>query len=148
METRQVFGNLTRLRIEDMTTTDTVRVVPAQPRANAQVKFADGRIYEGPLWTELRHFVDAAGAEKPWPFPIVAALIDNELRELTYHIDRDVEVAALGTDDRDGSRFAGWWRHVLRHLSVRLLDDDEKLADHGLVHLLVPTPTNLSCPVA
>ena len=92
-----------------------MRVVPAQPRTNAQVKFADGRIYEGPLWTELRHFVDAAAVDRPWPLPIVAALIDNELRELTYHIDRDVEVTALGTDDRDGSRI---YRRSLTFLLV------------------------------
>ena len=79
-------------------------VVRAEPRNTAQVKLADGRIYEGPIWTELHRFIEAAGAEKPWPFPIVAAIIDEELRELTYHIDRDVAVTPLGMDDRDGSR--------------------------------------------
>src|SRR5512144_3019310 len=98
-----------------MINSETVRVIPAQPRTNAQVKFTDLRIYDAPLRTELRHFVDAAGAEKPWAFPIVAALIDNELRELTYHIDRDVEVTALGTDDRDGSRI---YRRSLTFLLV------------------------------
>ena len=91
------------------------KVARARPRKTAQVKFSDGRTFEAPRKTELRHFVDAAGAEKPWPFPIVAALIDDELRELSYHIDRDVEVMALGTDDRDGSRI---YRRSLTFLLV------------------------------
>jgi uridine kinase len=90
-------------------------VVKAEPRKTAQVKLADGRIYEGPVWTELRHFIDAADTEKPWPFPIVASIIDEELRELTYHIDRDVTVTPLGMDDRDGSRI---YRRSLTFLLV------------------------------
>jgi uridine kinase len=116
-----------------MTDIQDAKVVPAQPRTDAQVKFTDGRIYEGPLWTELRHFVDAAGAEKPWAFPIVAALIDDELRELTYHIDRDVEVTALGTDDRDGSRI---YRRSLTFLLVvavhQLFPDAMVTVDHSV----------------
>jgi uridine kinase len=91
------------------------KVVRAESRQTAQVKFSDGRIYEGPLWTELREFVDAAEVDQPWRFPTVAALINDELRELTYHIDRDVEVTALGTDDRDGSRI---YRRSLTFLMV------------------------------
>ena len=90
-------------------------VRPAAARSTAIVKFAENRLYEAPLRTELRHFVDAAHADQPWPFPVVAALINNELRELTYHIDRDVEVKALGMDDRDGSRI---YRRSLTFLLV------------------------------
>ncbi len=41
---------------------------------------------------------------QPWPSPIVAALIDNQLRELTYPVEHDILVQPLGMDDRDGSR--------------------------------------------
>jgi len=80
-----------------------------------QVTFADGRIYEAPLGTQLEAYVRAAAADVPWPMPIMAALIDDELRELTYHIERDVEVTALGMDDRDGSRI---YRRSLTFLLV------------------------------
>jgi uridine kinase len=90
-------------------------VRPAQPRTTAQVKLADGRIFEAPVWTPLEAYSDAAGAERPWPSPIVAALIDDELRELTYHIEKDVEVTPLGMDDRDGSRI---YRRSLTFLLV------------------------------
>ncbi len=79
-------------------------VRPAQPRTTAQVKFADGRSYEAPVWIELEQYIRAAEIDQPWASPIVAAMIDEELRELTYHIERDVEVTPLGMDDRDGSR--------------------------------------------
>jgi uridine kinase len=99
-----------------MKTPDTLPdVVPAQPRTTAQVKLADGRIYEAPTWTQVRYYVEAAGRERPWTFPIVAALIDDELRELTYHIERDVEVGPLGMNDRDGSRI---YRRSLTFLLV------------------------------
>jgi uridine kinase len=81
-----------------------ILVHPAQPRTTAIVRFADGRSYEAPVGTELEQYTRAAGAERPWASPIVAAMIDDELRELTYHIERDVEVTPLGMDDRDGSR--------------------------------------------
>jgi uridine kinase len=87
----------------------------AEARGTAQVTFADGRVYEAPLWTPLEDYVRAAGEERPWPMPIVAALIDDELRELTYHIERDVEVKPLGMDDRDGSRI---YRRSLTFLLV------------------------------
>lgn len=92
-----------------------VQVYPAEPRTTAQVKLPDGRIYEAPVGTEVRHYIDAAGAERPWPFPIVAALIDGQLRELTYHIVRDALVTPLGMDDRDGSRI---YRRSLTFLLV------------------------------
>ena len=87
----------------------------AEPRATVQVTFADGRIYEAPLGTQLEAYVRAAAADVPWPMPIMAALIDDELRELTYHIERDVEVTSLGMDDRDGSRI---YRRSLTFLLV------------------------------
>lgn len=80
------------------------QVYPAHPRATAQVKLADGRVYEAPTWTPLEAYLRVAAADRPPRSPVVAALIDDELRELTYHIEKDVEVTPLGMDDRDGSR--------------------------------------------
>jgi uridine kinase len=108
-------------------------VRPAQPRTTAQVKLADGRIYEAPVWTPLEQYINAAGAERPWPFPIVAALIDDELRELTYHIERDVEVTPLGTDDRDGSRIYRRSLTFLMVVAARELFPDVRLRiDHSV----------------
>jgi uridine kinase len=105
----------------------------AEARATAQVRFADGRIYEAPVWTQLEAYVRAAEEEQPWPSPIVAALIDDELRELTYHIDRDVEVTPLGMDDRDGSRIYRRSLTFLLVVAARELFPDARLAvDHSV----------------
>ena len=58
-------------------------VRPGTPRTTAQVWFDDGRIYEAPVGTPLEAYIKAA--EPAWPLPVMAALIDDELRELTYH---------------------------------------------------------------
>jgi uridine kinase len=108
-------------------------VRPAEARATAQVSFADGRVYEAPLWTPLEAYVRAAGEERPWPVPIVAALIDEELRELTYHIERDVEVTPLGMDDRDGSRIYRRSLTFLLVVAARELHPEVRLAvDHSV----------------
>jgi uridine kinase len=106
---------------------------PAEPRATAQVTFADGRIYEAPVWTPLEAYVRAAGQERPWPMPIVAALIDDELRELTYHIERDVQVTPLGMDNRDGSRIYRRSLTFLLVVATRELFPDARLrVDHSV----------------
>ena len=91
-------------RYANYTAGDPSTVHSAQPRVTAQVTLTDGRVFEAPVGTPLETYLTAADVERPPRFPTVAALIDNELRELTYHIERDAEVTALGMDDRDGSR--------------------------------------------
>lgn len=108
-------------------------VAPAQPRTTAQVKFADGRIYEAPMWTPLKAYVNAAAADQPWRFPVVAAMIDDELRELTYHIERDVAVTPLGMDDRDGSRIYRRSLTFLLVVAARELFPEARLSvDHSV----------------
>ncbi len=118
-----------------MTTTleSPVQVVRAEPRTTAQVKFADGRTYEAPVGTLLEWYVRAAAADQPWPSPIVAALIDNQLRELTYPVEHDILVQPLGMDDRDGSRI---YRRSLTFLLVvaasELFPEARLTVDHSV----------------
>ncbi len=109
------------------------RVVRAEPRTTAQVTFADGRTYEAPVGTPLEWYIRAADAETPWPSPIVAALIDNYLRELTYPVEHDVTVRPLAMDDRDGSRI---YRRSLTFLLVvaasELFPDAHLTVDHSV----------------
>ena len=44
-------------------------VHPAQPRTTAQVKFADGRSYEAPVWTQLEEYIHAAGTRQALALP-------------------------------------------------------------------------------
>jgi uridine kinase len=77
-------------------------ITRAEPRPTAQVWFADGRVFEGPVGMPLEEFVRAAGTDPR--APTVAALIGMELRELVYRVDGDVEITPVTTADSDGMR--------------------------------------------
>jgi len=104
---------------------------PAPPRTTAQLKFSDGQILEGPLYTTIESFI-RAGDFPPEPLP-VACLVDGQLRELTYHADRDLNVHVLTTADSDGMRV---YRRSLSFLLVavahELFPEAQILVDYGL----------------
>jgi uridine kinase len=74
----------------------------ADPRESVQVRLDDGRILEGPVDTPLEAFVRCI--TQPDEPPIVAALVDGYLRELTYKISKDVDVRLLSNATSDGKR--------------------------------------------
>ncbi len=90
-----------------------ITIRPAKPRDTAQVWLNDGRVFEGPVGTPLEQFIHAAGSDPG--APTVAALIDNELRELTYRVEQDIEVAPITMAESDGFRI---YRRSLAFLLV------------------------------
>lgn len=74
----------------------------ARARDSVLVRFRDGRIFEAPVGTPLDAFVRSAYDDNS--VPIVAALTDCKLIELTYPVERDIEVIPLAIDDSDGMR--------------------------------------------
>jgi uridine kinase len=107
------------------------QIHPAKPRDTAQVWLDDGRVLEGPVGTPLEAFVQAAGFDRE--IPVVAALIDNELRELTYRVESDIEVKPVTMADSDGFRI---YRRSLAFLMVtaiqELFPDTNVYIDHSL----------------
>jgi uridine kinase len=79
-------------------------VHPGKPRSTAQVWFHDGQIYEAPVGTPLEQYIRAAESRGMSGLTPVAALIDNDLRELTYRVEKDVDVQPITMADVDGSR--------------------------------------------
>jgi uridine kinase len=96
-----------------MTDDLTTGVRSAEPRQTAQVRLADGRVFEAPVGTPLEAYFDVALADGP--VPVIAALVNGELRELTYPIQRDSRVDALLLSDSDGVRI---YRRSLSFLLV------------------------------
>ncbi|NIV39845.1 MAG: nucleoside kinase, partial [Anaerolineae bacterium] len=86
---------------------------PAEPRDTAQVWFDDGRVFEGPVGTPLEEFIKVAGSDPK--APTVAALINNELRELSYRVEGDIEVTPITMAVSDGFRI---YRRSLAFLLV------------------------------
>lgn len=104
---------------------------PAQPRATAQIKFSDGQVLEGPLNLTIEQFVKAGNfPEEPAP---MACLVNGQLRELTYHADKDLEVQLLTLADSDGMRV---YRRSLSLLLVavthELFPEAQIIIEYGL----------------
>ncbi len=104
---------------------------PAEPRDTAQVWFSDGRVFEGPVGTPLEAFIRVAGSDPK--APTVAALIDNELRELIYRVEADIEVTPVTMASSDGFRI---YRRSLAFLLAtavhELYPDATVYVDHSL----------------
>lgn len=106
-------------------------IQPAEPRQTAQVRFPDGRVFEGPVGASLSDFIKAA--YPPNEHPIVAAMADGQLRELHYRVGRDMEVQPIDTFTTDGLRI---YQRSLSFLLVvaihKLHPDTQVIIDHSV----------------
>lgn len=112
-------------------TKDTRQVKPAKPRQTAQITLPDGNTFEGPIGTTLEDFLSVACPEAE--VPLIAALVDGQLRELTYAIERDCHVKPIDLSESDGVRI---YRRSLTFLMVaavsRAFPEAEVYVDHSL----------------
>jgi uridine kinase len=104
---------------------------PSQPRSTAQIKFSHGQILVGPLNATIEDFIKSSGFPAE-PIPI-ACLVNRQLRELTYHADRDLDVHILTLADSDGMRI---YRRSLSFLLIaaahELFPEAKIVVDYGL----------------
>ncbi len=77
---------------------DEIREVPR--RETVQVFLPHGRILEGPADSQVQVFLAGLETEAP----IVGAVINGSLRELTYRIEMDARVRAVTMGEPDGMR--------------------------------------------
>jgi uridine kinase len=71
-------------------------------RATVEIHLPDGRVYSGPRGAALEIFMKALPEwDNP---PIVGAVMNGELRELTYPVTIEARVRPVTTADSDGSR--------------------------------------------
>ena len=77
-------------------------IVSSTPRSDVEVKLPNGQIIKGPrgecVGNFLKMFNEWDGS------PIVGAVVDGNLRELTYPIQKDAEVRPLNMSTSDGSK--------------------------------------------
>jgi uridine kinase len=95
------------------------------------VEFKDGRIFEAPVGTTLESFIEAAYNDDP--VPIVAAVSNCKLYELTYPVTCDMEVTPVSIGESDGFRI---YRRSLIFLLVvaahQLFPEAQIYVDHSL----------------
>jgi len=106
-------------------------VRPSKPRGTVQITLPDARTFEGPIGTTVGAFLSVA---LPQPeVPIIAALVDGKLRELTYPIARDATVEPIDLSQSDGERI---YRRSLTFLMVaaahRIFPEAQIYVDHSL----------------
>lgn len=103
----------------------------SQPRETALVTLPDGRTYEGPIGTPLESFLTTAHPDPD--APLIAALVDGVLRELTFPIEHDCTVEPIDLSQSDGVRI---YRRSLTFLMVAvahsLYPEAEIYVDHSL----------------
>jgi uridine kinase len=70
------------------------------PRPNVEIHLPDGRVICGLRGSALRKFLSLL--ETPDSAPIVGAIVNGELRELTFPINMDSKVTPISMEDPDG----------------------------------------------
>ena len=80
----------------------TDEITPAPVRQVVQARFSDGRAFDGPVGATIEAFIDAARPEARGA--IVAAIVNNRLRELSQPLTADADVRPISTAESDGVR--------------------------------------------
>ncbi len=80
----------------------TSKIKQTQPRPEVEIHLPDGRILSGPRGAKIGDFIDIVGDS--FEAPIIAAVINGDLRELTYPIKIESNVRPVTLAEPDGAR--------------------------------------------
>ncbi len=83
-----------------MSRNNTIKIT--SPTTTVQLHLPDGRALTGPRGAKVGEFLEAV--KKDFSAPIVAAVVNNELHELTYPIEMEGRVTPVTMDTADGAR--------------------------------------------
>lgn len=97
-------------------------------RPDVQVRLSDGRVFSGPAGTRLEAFMRKIFA--PPSVPIIAALVNGRLAELSEPIIADVDVEPISLATEDGMRFYQRALTLLLDVVVRELFQARITVDH------------------
>ena len=107
------------------------KVKQVEMRPTVEIHLPDGRIFEGPRGDPVETFL--RGLPEWREAPVVGAIINSELRELTFPIDMESKVIPISMNDVDGARI---YRRSITFLLEAAFDDifpDLKLSvDHSV----------------
>jgi uridine kinase len=79
---------------------DTIQSVT--PRDVVEVHLPDGKVFSGPRGTSASEFL--AKAYGPDSAPLVAVIVNGELRELTFPVQMEAQLVPVTMADADGAR--------------------------------------------
>mgnify|MGYP001266187754 CR=1 FL=1 len=75
-----------------------IEIIP--PRTSVEVQLPDGRVLSGPRGARVEEFLESLEYDSQ----VVAAIINGDLRELTYPINIESRVIPVTMSDPDGAR--------------------------------------------
>ena len=105
------------------------KIKSVSPRSTIEVHLPNDQVLEGPRGTTIGEFLGTLNA---YP-PIVGAIVNGELRELTHKVEMDSLVRPVSMDEADGMRI---YRRSLTFLLTtafeQLFPDDILLIDHSV----------------
>jgi uridine kinase len=73
-----------------------------QPNKNVELHLTDGRVLSGPRGAQVGEFLQQV--KNDFKAPIVAAVINNEIHELSYPVDMESRCIPVTMDTADGAR--------------------------------------------
>lgn len=80
------------------------RIQFVSPRQDIEIHLPDGRVIRGPRATPVGRLLKLYEDTPECPAPVVGAIVNSELRELTYSIQMDAKVTPVTMADPDGMR--------------------------------------------
>lgn len=81
-----------------------IAIQPSTARETVRVTFNDGYILEGKVGTTTGDFLASATERYQYDAPLIAAVVDGQLRELTYPMLRDAILEPITLSSSDGGR--------------------------------------------
>ena len=104
-----------------------IRIV--EPRNEVEIHLPDGRVLSGPRGAMVGEFLSAIEHDSQ----LVGAIVNNELRELTYPIELDSRVEPVTMTSADGARIYRRSLTFLLEMAFTDLFTDAKLfVDHSV----------------
>lgn len=101
------------------------------PPEDVQIHLPDGRVLSGPRGASAADFLKAAA--RPSDAPLVAAIVNGDLRELTFPIEIEARVRPITLGDTDGSRiYRRSLTFLLEMAFTDLFPDATLTIDHSL----------------
>jgi uridine kinase len=98
-----------------------------EPRSTIEMHLPDGRVLSGPRGATLQEFL--APLEAEYEVPIVGAVVNGSLRELTLHLIYDGRIRPVTMHEADGMRF------YRRSLTFLLESAFHKLYPHAILSI-------------
>jgi uridine kinase len=97
-----------------------------------EVHLPDGRVLSGPRGAKVSDFLKAI--ERDLPAPVMGAIVNGELHELTYALEIETRLQPLTLADADGARiYRRSLTFLLEAAFSRLFPDAELYVDHSVI---------------